>query len=62
MNTMQLFTINASTEVAFEQAAAGGKRRAKRRKVVQHEEQIKRLTDKFQDGDFSLSSLTEIRR
>ena len=35
---VQLFTINASTEVAIEQAAGGGRKRAKRRKVVQHEE------------------------
>ena len=47
----------ASTEVAIEQVAAGRRRRAKRRKVVQHEEQIKRLTDEFRDGDRSLDSL-----
>ena len=47
----------ASTDVAIEQVAAGRRRRAKRRKVVQHEEQIKRLTDEFRDGDRSLDSL-----
>ena len=47
----------ASTDVTIEQVAAGGRRRAKRRKVVQHEKQIKRLTDEFWDGDRCLDSL-----
>ena len=42
---------STSTEVATEQVAASIRTRAKRRKVGQHEEQIKRLTDEFRDGD-----------
>ena len=35
----------AATEVTIQQLEGGGRLRAKRRKVVEHEENIKRLTD-----------------
>ena len=47
---------NDAEEVGIDQLAGGGRRRAKRRKVVQHEEHIKRLTAEFTDGDRSLDS------
>ena len=46
----------ATTEVTIEQLVGGGRIRAKRRKVVQHEETIKRLNDEFTSGSRSLDS------
>ena len=37
----------AATEVTIQQLEGGGRLQAKRRKAVQHEENIKRLTDDF---------------
>ena len=39
-----------SGEVPMEQLSGGGRVRAKRRKVVRHEETIKKLTEEFTGG------------
>ena len=46
----------AATEVAIEQLAGGGRIRSKRRKVVQHEDTIKRLKAEFTNGVRSLDA------
>ena len=46
----------AVTEVTIQQLEGGGRLRAKRRKIIQHEENIKRLTDDFVAGNRTLES------
>ena len=52
----------ATAEVIIEQLSGAGRVRAKKRKVVRHEETIKKLTEKFSGGvrrfESSLSSLS----
>ena len=46
----------AATEVTIQQLGGGGRLRTKRRKIVQHEDNIKRLTDNFVAGNRTLES------
>ena len=46
----------AASEVAIEQLAGGGRIRSKQRKVVQHEDTIKRLKAEFTNGVRSLDA------
>ena len=44
----------AATEVSIQQLSGGGRIRAKRKKVVQHEETIKRLHEELTNGSRSI--------
>ena len=48
--------MQVATEVTIEQLSGGGRVRAKKRKVVSHEETIMKLTEKFTGGIRTLES------